>query len=154
MYLEKKNDKILNLEDSRPCSSLCFCSWSCEHLDTFFNKKYNQETSQNHYLFELTGSNSLFIFSLALWDINLQNISQQTKVITFIEKANSAKPCGTVLYLSPCRCRLWVELEGLEVNLTLSSLVKGRWVSSTLKLPRRSPHPRPVACPTLSGLKH
>lgn len=68
----------------------------------------------------------MFIFSLALWDINLQNISQQTKVITFIEKANSAKPCGTILYLSPRRCRLWVELEGLEVNLTLSGLVRGR----------------------------
>lgn len=65
--------------------------------DTFFNKKCNSETSQNHYVFELTGSNSLFIFSLALCDINFQNIPQQTKVITFIEKASSAKhaalPC-------------------------------------------------------------
>lgn len=71
----------------------------------------------------------MFIFSLALWDINLQNISQQTKVITFIEEANSAKPGGTVLYLSPNKCRLWVELGGAAVNQTLPSPVKGQWIS-------------------------
>ena len=78
----------------------------------------------------------MFIFSLALWDINLQNISQQTKDITFREKANSVKPGGTVLYLSPSRCRLWVELGGGAVNLSLSNVVRGSWVSSTVKLSR------------------
>ena len=67
----------------------------------------------------------MFIFSLALWDINLQNISQQTKDITFREKANSVKPGVTVLYLSPSRCKLWVELGGVAVNLSLSNLVGG-----------------------------
>lgn len=78
----------------------------------------------------------MFIFSLALWDINLQNISQQTKDIAFIEKANSAKPGSTILYLSPSRLRLSVELGGVEVNLSLSNLVRGSWVSSTVKLSR------------------
>lgn len=77
----------------------------------------------------------MFILSLTLWDINLQTISRQTEVITFLEKANSAKPGGAVLYLAPSRCLLWVGPGGAEVDRTLSSLVWRRRTSPRVPCP-------------------
>lgn len=135
MYL-KRNDKIFQIPDH---IVLCGCALGHMGIQIHFSiKNVIRKHHKNHYVFELTGSNSLFIFSLTLRDINLQNISQQTKVITFIEKANSAKSGGTVLYLSPNRCRLWAEQGGLDMNPILSRV----WLSVDGPL-----HPQWSRCP-------